>query len=86
MNISVTITLTYFKFEHITLRIYMEGKVSQIFYIGPSFYFMEYRKTKQHQKPSRFLTYNKSYDLYQNSETPFPPYIDVLYMWLTIFV
>ena len=35
-----------------------EGTVSQIFYLGPSFYFMKSRKLgcKKYKKVSRFLT------------------------------
>ena len=37
---------------------YSEGTVSQIFYLGPSFYFMQSGKTsfKKLQKVTRFLT------------------------------
>ena len=46
---------SYFKCLHIV----MEGTVSHIFYIGPSFYFMKCIKLsfKKYQKVSRYLSY-----------------------------
>ena len=43
MDFSVTIALIVFKFLHTFLNICMEGTMSQIFYMGPSFYFKKCR-------------------------------------------
>ena len=58
MDISVAIAATYLKFQNIVSDILMEGTVSQIFYIGPSFYFMKCGNLvfKKYQKVSRFLS------------------------------
>ena len=44
VNISVNIKHSDFKFSVSIFTIIREGTVSQIFYIGPSFYFMHCRK------------------------------------------
>ena len=44
VNISVNIKHSHFKFSVSILTIIREGTVSQICYIGPSFYFMHCRK------------------------------------------
>ena len=40
MDISVTIYITELKFSVWILKVLLEGSVSQIFDLGPSFYFM----------------------------------------------
>ena len=37
-------TYNLFKFVSVILDIIMEGKVSQIFYLGPSYYFIVFRE------------------------------------------
>ena len=46
------------KIDRLVVESYSEGTVSQILYLGPSFYFMKCRKlgNKKYQKVSRFLT------------------------------
>ena len=44
LNISFIIGAKMFKFGTLVVNDYPEGTVSQIFYLGPSFYFMKSRK------------------------------------------
>ena len=44
MDISVTINITELKFSVWILKVLLEGSVSQIFYLGPSFHFMTRNK------------------------------------------
>ena len=54
----MAIATTYFNFLDIVLDICMEGTVSQIFYMGASFYFMKCRNLffEKYPKVSRFLS------------------------------
>ena len=56
-NISVTTQDIAMKFCMTILHIHSEGSVSEIFYLGPSFYFMRFRKLscQNIQKVTRFL-------------------------------
>ena len=46
------------KIDRLVVESHLEGTVSQILYLGPSFYEMKCRKlgNKKYQKVSRFLT------------------------------
>ena len=57
-NISINNGENLIKFGTLVVGGHSEGTVSQILYLGPSFYFMKSRKLgcKKHQKASRFLT------------------------------
>ena len=61
-DISVTTLDITMKFSMTALHIHSEGSVSQIFYLGPSFYFMLFRKKcfENIQKVARFLRLNKN--------------------------
>ena len=55
---------------------YVMGRtMSQILYLGPSFYFMKCRKKslKKSLKVTRFFIQNQNEELYKKSETLFPP-------------
>ena len=43
-NISINNGANFIKFGTLVVRGHLEGTVSQIFYLGPSFYFMKSRK------------------------------------------
>ena len=44
MDISFNMSITFIKIYLLSIETIMEGTVSQIFYLGPSFYFMQCRK------------------------------------------
>ena len=58
IDISLSTKEPDLKFEICIHQIYMQGSVSQIFHLGPSFFFMDSRKLnkKKIQKVSRFFT------------------------------
>ena len=57
MNISFNMSTTFIKIYLLDIETIMEGTVSQIFDLGPSFYFMQCGKLdmKKLQKVTRFL-------------------------------
>ena len=61
-HIFLIIQYRLMKFSVNTDEILIKGRVSQIFYLGPSFFFMKCRKLggKFFPKVSRFLTLNKN--------------------------